>query len=191
MFTDLTPTVLPLRAIAFQIVFLLIAIAIEATVLHKQLDIPPKQSVQFAASTNLLTTVLGWLVVFFLLGTSPILPTPLLNELKLALMNFIFFDQWSNGTAELLIMICFITFFVSLGVKWLGLVGLDVLMKRDLPEAPQVAIESGVFVSPRRKPRQFRPRLSTTLVANAWSYSAILVALLLRFVFQSALDASS
>jgi hypothetical protein len=190
MFTDLTPTVLPLRAIAFQIVFLLIAIAIEATVLHKQLDIPPKLSVQFAAAMNLLTTVLGWLVIFFLLGTSPFLPTPLLNELKIVLMNFIFFDQWSNGTAELLIMICFITFFVSLGVKWLALVGLDVMMKRDLPDAPQVAIEPGVFISPRRKPRQFRPRLSTTLVANAWSYSAILVALLLRFVFLAAVDAS-
>jgi hypothetical protein len=189
MFTDLTPTVLPLRAIAFQIVFLLMAIAIEATVLHRQLNIPPKQSAQFAAATNLLTTVLGWLVIFFLLGTSPILPTPLLNELKIALMNFIFFDQWSNGTAELLIMICFITFFVSLGVKWLGLVGLDTLMNRALPDAPEVAIEPGVFVSPRRKPRQFRPRLSTTLVANAWSYSAILVALLLRFVFQATLDA--
>jgi hypothetical protein len=190
MFSDLTPTVLPLRAIAFQTVFLLMAIAIEGTILHKRLNIPPKQSIQFAASINLLTTVLGWLGIFFLLSTSPILPTPLLNELRLVLLNFIFFDQWSSGTAEFLIMICFITFFVSLGVKWLGLVGLDWLMQKDLPKAPDVAIETGVFVSPRRKPREFRPRLSTTLVANAWSYSAILVALLLRFVFQSTLDVS-
>jgi hypothetical protein len=188
MFSDLIPSVLPLRAISFQIVFLLMAIAIEATVLHKQLNIPPKQSVQFAASVNLLTTVLGWLVIFFLLETSMVLPTPLLTELKMALINFIFFDQLSNGTAELLIMICFITFFVSLGVKWVGLVGLDWLMKKNLPAAPEVVTDTGVFVSPRRKPRQFRPRLSTTLVANAWSYSAILVALLLRFVFQSTLD---
>ncbi|MBW4517560.1 MAG: hypothetical protein KME11_20340 [Timaviella obliquedivisa GSE-PSE-MK23-08B] len=188
MFFDFIPSVVPLRAIAFQIVFLLMAIAIEATVLHKQLNIPPKQSVQFAASINLLTTVLGWLVTFLLLGTSLALPTPLLTELKIALMNFIFFDQWSNGTAELLIMICFITFFVSLGMKWLGLVGLDWLMKKDLPKAPDVVVETGVFVSPQRKPRQFRPRLNTTLVANAWSYSAILVALLLRIVFQSNLN---
>jgi len=185
MFFDFIPNVVPLRAIAFQIVFLLMAIAIEATVLHKQLDISPKQSVQFAASTNLLTTVLGWLSIFFLLGTAIVLPTPLLTELKMALMNFIFFDQWSNGTAELLIMICFITFFVSLGVKWLGLVGLDWLMKKDLPKAPEVLTETSVFISPQRKPRQFRPRLNTTLLANAWSYSAILAALLLRIVLQS------
>jgi hypothetical protein len=185
MVFDFIPNVVPLRAIAFQIVFLLMAIAIEATVLHKQLDISPKQSVQFAASTNLLTTVLGWLSIFFLLGTAIVLPTPLLTELKMALMNFIFFDQWSNGTAELLIMICFITFFVSLGVKWLGLVGLDWLMKKDLPKAPEVLTETSVFISPQRKPRQFRPRLNTTLLANAWSYSAILAALLLRIVLQS------
>jgi len=114
-----------------------------------------------------------------------VLPTPLLTELKMALMNFIFFDQWSNGTAELLIMICFITFFISLGVKWLGLVGLDWLMKKDLPKAPEVLTETSVFISPQRKPRQFRPRLNTTLLANAWSYSAILAALLLRIVLQS------
>jgi hypothetical protein len=184
MFFDFIPNVVPLRAIAFQTVFLLMAIAIEATVLHKQLNISPKQSVQFAASVNLLTTVLGWLGTFFLLGTSMVLPTPLFTELKMALMNFIFFDQWSKGTAELLIMICFITFFVSLGVKWLGLIGLDWLMKKDLPEAPKVVAETGVFISPQRKPREFRPRLNTTLAANAWSYSAILVALLLRIVFQ-------
>ncbi|NJR39502.1 MAG: hypothetical protein HC781_12655 [Leptolyngbyaceae cyanobacterium CSU_1_4] len=90
MFFDFIPPVVPLRAIAFQIVFLLMAIAIEATVLHKQLNIPPKQSIQFAASINLLTTVAGWLVTFLLLGTSLSLPTPLLTELKIALMNFIF-----------------------------------------------------------------------------------------------------
>jgi hypothetical protein len=189
MFLDFIPSVVPLRAIAYQIVFLLMAIAIEGTVLHKQLNIPPKQSIQFAASINLLTTVLGWLGTFFLLSTSLVLPTPLNAELKLALLNFIFFDQWSKGAAELLIMICFITFFVSLGVKWLGLVGLDWLMKKDLPEAPEVVAETGVFISPQRKPREFRPRLNTTLAANAWSYSAILVALLLRTVFQLNLDA--
>lgn len=188
MFLDFVPNVFPLRAIAFQIVFLLMAIAIEATVLHKRLNIPPKQSVQFAASLNLLTTVLGWLVTFLLLGTAAVLPTPLLMELKMALMNFIFFDQWANGTAELLIMICFITFFVSLGVKWLGLVGLDWLMKKDLPEAPKVVAETSVFTSPQRKPREFRPRLNTTLVANASSYSAILIALLLRIIFQANLN---
>lgn len=185
MFSDLLPSILPLRAIAYQIIFLLMAIAIESTVLHKQLNIPPKQGVQFAASINLLTTVLGWLGIFFLLSTSLALPTPLATELKLALLNFIFFDQWSQGTAELLIMICFITFFVSLGVKWLGLAGLDWLMKKDPPKAPEVVTEEkGVFISPQRKPREFRPRLNTILTANAWSYSAILVALLLRIVFQ-------
>lgn len=189
MFFDFIPNVVPLRAIAFQIVFLLMAIAIEATVLHKRLNIPPKQSVQFAASINLLTTVLGWLGTFLLLGTSLVLPTPLLTELKVALMNFIFFDQWSDGTVELLIMICFITFFVSLGVKWSGLAGLDWLMKKDLPKAPEVVVETSVFISPQRKPREFRPRLNTTLVANAWSYSAILIALLLRIVFQSNFNA--
>jgi hypothetical protein len=188
MFFDFIPTVVPLRAIAFQIVFLLMAIAIEATVIHRQLDYPAKQSVQFSTSINLLATVLGWLAIFFLLGTSPALPAPLLNELKIALLNFIFFDQWTNGTAELLILICFVTFFASLIVKWLGLVGLDLLMDKKAPKAPDEPSDEpgGVFVSPRRKPRLYRPRLSATLVANAWSYGAILVALLLRVLFQAA-----
>lgn len=183
MFSDVS-TVVPLRAIAFQIVFLLIAIAIEGTVLHIRLNLNPKQSIQFAASINLLTTVLGWLATFFLFGTSLLLPVPLFREITLALLNFIFFDQRSNGTAELLIMIGFITFFVSLAVKWLGLIGLDWLMKRSLPDAPKVVAETGVFISPRRKTREFRPRLNTTLVANACSYGAILIALLLRIALQ-------
>jgi hypothetical protein len=191
MYFDFIPHVVPLRAIAFQIVFLLMAIAIEATVIHKQLDYPAKQSVQFSTSLNLLATVLGWLAIFVLLGTSPVLPAPLLNELKLALMNFIFFDQWTNGTAELLIMICFITFFASLAIKWSGLVGLDLLMGKKAPDAPadpEAAEPQGVFISSRRKNRLYRPRLNATLVANAWSYSAILIALLLRVVFQASAD---
>ena len=51
--------VLPLRAIAFQILFLLMAIAIEGTVMQQQLPFMPRQAMQYATILNLITVVVG------------------------------------------------------------------------------------------------------------------------------------
>ncbi|MCU0566910.1 MAG: hypothetical protein MUF49_09965 [Oculatellaceae cyanobacterium Prado106] len=194
---DFLPNVIPLRAIFFQIVLLLMAIAIEATVLHnqKQLDIDPRRSVQYASGINLLTTVLGWLVTFFILGAAAvIIPEPLRTQIQVALLSFIFFDQWTLDTLQFLVIVATFTFLISLVVKWLGVIGEDWLMKKAPPPTPEQPVEDHepVFRKPRRTViRGIRPRFNAVFLANAWSYSAILVALLLRFVFQATLNQTS
>lgn len=198
------PNILPLRAIAFQSLFLMMAIAIEATVLFRQLNpaaernnsalmrLSPKQSIQYAATANLLSVVVGWSVFFLFFGVTKALPP----DVKISLMNFIFFDQWSGETATLLIMVCFLTFFGSFAVKQLGLVGLQRLLndkkESTASTAPLVAPEMPALNSPahtsairdlRREPHEANPQIGTLLLANAWSYSAILVSLLIIRLF--------
>lgn len=96
-------TVLPLRAIVFQVLFLLIAIAIEALVLHRRLEIARRKCVEYAAFMNLLSSILGWIVFFFMVSR-------LSGELKAQLLSYIFYDNYvglygsSNPMAWLLLM---------------------------------------------------------------------------------------
>lgn len=77
-------TVLPLRGMMFQALFLLIAIALESFILHKNLNLSPRTSIECSASLNLFSTIVGWLVIF---SVDPLLP----EFLKRPLFNFILF----------------------------------------------------------------------------------------------------
>lgn len=213
MFADTFPNIVPLRAIALQSLFLLMAIAIEAAVFQRQVGLEPKLSVYQAATINLFCVVLGWLALFIFLDFSDLLPA----GLQVPLFSFIFFDQWSSETATLLIVACFIIFFVSLGIKLLGLIGLRLITQPDKkadakPDAKSdaspdatpgaeaaffkddrrdlnrfrsdldTAPPSGPFFSKedKREPNKLRSDIVTLMLANACSYSAILVALVIR-----------
>jgi hypothetical protein len=194
--------VLPLRAVAFQLFFLIVAIIIEAHVFHRRLKMEPKQSIQYAASLNLLTAVLGWIIFFLFLNTTKGMPL----EIERAMLNFIFFDQLDDQSGELLLFMGFATFFGSLGAKWLGLVGLDRLLEiqRDLPveKSEEELLAEGLELPPKRKaavsvfrdrrrPKslRLRPRLATVLSGCAQSYTLILLFLLFRF-FSTTLETS-
>jgi len=208
------PSVLPLRAIVYQSLFLLIAIAIEAWVLQRFLKTDPRQSVQYAASINLLCTIVGWLAFFLFYAFTSSLPPGATTRFDINLIDFIFFDRWSSETATTLILISFIMFFASFAIKQGGLIGLQWLLRTDAKkEAPkQVDAESGEVIEPARAPlsgrtrsvirvgnqrdsasQDFRtamqPQARAVLFANAWSFSAILAILIMRFVFQSTLNA--
>ncbi len=201
MFPDSFPNIVPLRAIALQSLFLLMAIAIEATVIYRQLKMPPKPSIYYAAAINLFCVVLGWLALFIFLDLADVLPP----GIQVPLVSFIFFDQWSSETATLLIVACFIIFFVSIGVKLLGLLGLRLLLEFDkkpdekkpdekkpdekkpdeplpesAPEESEPEVRPSIFRELRQEPNPFRSEITTILFANAWSYSAILLTLMIR-----------
>ena len=196
MFSDSFPNIVPLRAIALQTLFLLMAIAIEATVIYRQLKMPPKPSIYYAAAINLFCVVLGWLALFIFLDLADVLPP----GIQVPLISFIFFDQWSSETATLLIVACFIIFFVSIGIKLLGLLGLRLLLEFDkkpdekkpdekkpdeplpesAPEESEPEVRLSIFRELRQEPNPFRSEITTILFANAWSYSAILLTLMIR-----------
>lgn len=184
--------VFPLRAIMLQCLLLTVAVAVEAPVLYRGLrtsdnqKISPKQSIQYALSMNLLSTVLGWFTIFAFFNLESSLPFSWTSNVEAALLSFIFFNQLSNQTLSLLIVIGFVTFFASFTVKQVGLWGLRWLLQSEFPQiaketdadkekAPIVGIRDL-----RKDPTDDNQlNISAVLFANAWSYSAILLILLI------------
>ncbi len=170
----------PLRAIVFQCLFLLIAIALEGWSLRRYLRLPYKDSIKYSATLNLLSTVSGW-VAFF--GLETLVPT----DVKLSL---ILFDQWYGDIATLIILAGFATFFLTVAVELKGLQLLQTLL-----EVPPQAV---VDIKSRRSSGLRDLRTSTgssnnpayaVLVANAMSYSAILIlSVVLRLLAADALS---
>jgi hypothetical protein len=169
-------SVAPLRMIAFQCLFLLIAIAIEGYILRRELAIAPRPSIEYAASVNLLSTLVGWLVFF---GIEPLIPLPL----RVQLLNCIFFDQWSSSMASWIIPAGFVTFFVSFFIKLQGLTQLQALLQYPQPKPAEPEKTSKIFTSNR--PRQGSKQASAILLANSLSYSAISFVLLFRLLAQA------
>ena len=176
--------VLPLQLILFQILFLLVAIALEARVLHRRLNLTRKTSVQYATSLNLWSVVLGWL-------TFLVLETLLPQFLRIQIVNFIFFDHPLGSQLDTpnpqLISIGIMIFFFSFIVK---IIGFELIKQwiHDKPEQFEMSSDisnkrPSLFKQPKRKITQPKPNPAfTLLLANAYSYSAILVILVLRFM---------
>ena len=87
--------VLPFRAIVLQCLLLTVAIAIESTILARtapnRQPLTPRQSIQYAATMNLLSTVLGWFTLFALFDLEELLPFDQTQDLQMAVLNFMFF----------------------------------------------------------------------------------------------------
>jgi hypothetical protein len=169
--------VLPLRAIAFQLLFLLLAMAIEGAVLRSRLGIGRKLSMQYAATVNLLSVVLGWIVFF---AVEPFLPA----DWRAGLVQFVFFGIRSLPPA--LILVGFGVFMATFVVKLQGMVWLDWLLDKLPPPPPPT--ERIVFKG-RKGHRQLGlgdgpNRPLAVLWANAMSFSAISGLLALRLFFR-------
>ncbi|MCU0525047.1 MAG: hypothetical protein MUF72_09505 [Elainella sp. Prado103] len=184
------PEVLPLRAMILQCLLLMVAVAVEASVFFRMLRTPnnqpisPKQSVQYALSMNLLSTVLGWFTIFTFFELTAILPAQLTGGVETALLNFLFFNRYTNQSLSILILLGFLTFFASFIVKQVGLWALRWLLQSEFPqiaEETEPEREKSQTIRDLRKDprREGQLNIAAVLFANAWSYSAILLILLL------------
>lgn len=79
--------VLPLRAVVFQTLLLLISIAIESLVLQRLLNISRKTATEYSATLNLLSTFVGWLCFFVIEAITR-------RFLETQLIRYIFFDRF-------------------------------------------------------------------------------------------------
>lgn len=175
------PNLVPLRAVVFQALFLLVAIAVESIVLQRQLKLAPRVGVQYAASINLLSTVVGWLM-FFLLFNFANLP----GDLKPTLISFIFFDRWSGDVVRVLILASFFTFFISFLVKERGLLLLQRLLGQQPPRpARKEPTPETILRDYRKEPPEVQPQFAAVLFANAASYSAIVMVMFFRLALQN------
>ncbi|BAY79870.1 filament integrity protein (plasmid) [Nostoc linckia NIES-25] len=171
------PRIFPIGGILFDFLFVLIAIPIEAYVLHKRLKFDKKTSTFYAISINLFSSVIGWSVFF---ASEPLLPI----QIKSELINYLLFNNFkSPGTQTLLILTAFIIFFATFIVKFLLL---RVLLLSLIKE-PFAKKEEEVQVFQRQKWRGFSniklqntSVVTTVLIANSLSYSVITAILLLR-----------
>lgn len=175
--------VLPLKAIVFQILYLLVAIAIEAAVLRQRLRLGYQMSAQYAASINLLTTVMGW---FTFLTLEPMLPP----NVRAQIMSYVLFDRLINNGLRpnmgwIILMAGLIAFFASLLVKLKGLEGLmRILGTWKVPERPKELSRTERYGRARTGHTLYQRAASqfatAVLQANALSFSAILILLMLR-----------
>lgn len=176
--------VLPLQLILFQILFLFVAIALEASVFHRRLQLTRKTSVQYATSLNLWSVVIGWLAFYSLENILP-------QFLQIQIISFIFFDHplgsSFNQADPKIISIGIVIFFFSFIIKIIGF-ELIRLWIHDNPDQLNMSSNAskkrpGLLNQPKRKITKPTPNPAlAVLLANAYSYSAILLILVLRFM---------
>jgi len=175
---------LPLRAIAFQCVLLLVAIALEGALLRQRLRVGFQTSMQYATTLNLMATSLGWLGF---LALESVLP----EALRTQVMSYVLFNRfYANGvnrTLPLLILVAgFGAFFATFWIKYQGLEWLLRLLGRRPVEGNTDLRKTNrqERYDRARQGRGLRSATSNHLVAvleaNALSFSAVLLLLLLR-----------
>lgn len=168
--------VLPLRAIAFQLLFLVLAIAIEAAVLNVRLDLGRKVSMQYAATINLFTTVLGWIVFFVV---EPLLPEPS----RRMVIEYVFFGIKSIPTV--MIGVGFAIFLATFLLKLQGIEWLELLLEKN-KIAEKKSDEPPKFKGRRQQQNPVfeieANRPLAVLWANAFSFTAISIILAIRIL---------
>ncbi len=169
------PRILPIGAVLFHLLFLFAAIPIEAAILHRWLKFDKKTSTFYAIAINLFSSVIGWMIFFII---EPVLPSSVRTEL----ISYVFFNSFkSPGSHSLLIFTAFLIFFMTFLIKYfllkVMLISLDDLGKKVEPSE----------VSDRRRwthNRAFKLQntnlVTTTLIANSLSYTAITLIMFIR-----------
>lgn len=183
-FTDILADLglMPLRAIAFQALLLLVAIALEAIMLRQALRLGYQTSVQYAATINLMTTSLGWLAF---LSLEAMLPMGLQQQI----ISYIFFNRfyandWLNRLPVVVVAAGLVAFFATYWFKLQGLSWLiRILGRAPVIETPRLATRSRQGQRTRREspaPVSTSAYTLAVLQANALSFTVIVVLLLLR-----------
>jgi hypothetical protein len=178
--------VLPLRAISFQLLFLMVAISLEAIVFYWRLNFNYPTSVRFATILNLLSTVVGWLLFF---AVQVILP----EDLRIQLISYFFFERffpnpWFAAVSPILVVLGLGIFFGVFLVEWGGLELLEWMLGKTKTAAAATEVETlrGFRKLPNRG-IALRPnnQAYAVLLANGLSFSAILFLMFVRWIEQS------
>ncbi len=170
--------ILPLRSILYQLLFIVMAIAIEALVLQRYLGIGRKTSIQYSATANLLSTVVGWFIFF--------VAEPLLDpDWRGQLISYIFFDLTSNQA--LLIGLAFIIFIGTFIIKLQSIAWLDMILGYTKPVEVEVRDQAKFRGRIQQRPAfsDIPSRALAVLWANSASFAAITLILAIRTISKS------
>ncbi|MBW4512330.1 MAG: filament integrity protein fraC [Scytonematopsis contorta HA4267-MV1] len=167
------PSSFPLGAILFNFLFFLVAIPTEAFLLNNRLRFDKKTSMFYAICINLFSGVIGW-TIFFLI--EPSLPVYWKSEL----ISYFFFNRFIKPVETSIILLGFIIFFATFLLKFLLLKVLLI----SLSDPGQKKEEEPTIQRYSRRARKFKLQntnlVTTLLIANSASYSAIAAILLIR-----------
>lgn len=176
MLEDLTfPRILPIGTVLFHFLFLLIAIPIEAYVLHNWLKFDKRTSTFYAISINVFSSVIGWTIFFIV---EPTLPIGVRSEL----ISYVFFNHFkSTNIQTYVVFTAFIIFLATFLLKFfllkLFLLSLNEVGKKvEEPETSQRQRWQRVGILKLQNTNL----VTTTLIANSLSYTAITLVLLIR-----------
>jgi hypothetical protein len=172
------PRIFPIGGVLFDFLFVLIAIPIEAYVLHSRLKFDKKSSTFYAISINLFSSVIGWFIFFV---SEPLLPISVKSEL----INYMLFNNFKlPNTQSLIILTACIIFFATFLMKFFILRVLLLSLNEQVAKKEQ---EDEPKTSMRQQRRRFSRinfqntnLVTTVLIANSLSYTAITIILLFR-----------
>jgi hypothetical protein len=172
--------VLPLRAVAFQSLLLLVAIALEALLLRQRLGLGFQPSIRYAATLNLFTTCLGWLLF---LGIEPLAP-PLLRTQVISYVLFgrFYANELLPSLGPLIVGTGLGIFFLTFWLKVKGLEWLTYMLGQPIADPQASRLPSRKRFGDLQLQAEASTPVHTLAIlhANALSFSVILILLLLR-----------
>ncbi|QEI44054.1 hypothetical protein BMF77_04682 [Dolichospermum sp. UHCC 0315A] len=171
------PIILPIGAIFFEILFLLIAIPLEAYILNRWLKFDKRTSIFYAIALNVFSSVIGWIVFF---TVEPILSIAIKKEL----INYVFFNKLQDPSiGTMIVLLSFTIFIATFLVKFLLMKILIIFMGEG---GKKTETETEIISSQQRASYMNMAKLqntnliTATLIANSLSYSAITFIILIR-----------
>jgi hypothetical protein len=169
------PRILPIGAILFETLFLLIAIPLEGYILNRSLKFDKKTSIFYAIAMNVFSSVIGW-NVFFLI--EPILSVPIKSEL----ISYVFFNTFKNPrTQNYIILTGFVIFIATFLVKFLFLKLLIITLGEGAKKQETTEYSQRQKSLKNEKLKLQNTSLVTTaLIANSLSYTATTLILVIR-----------
>lgn len=169
------PIILPVGAIFFEILFLLIAIPLEAYILNRWLKFDKRTSIFYAIALNVFSSVIGWIVFF---TVEPILSIAIKKEL----INYVFFNKLQDPSiGTIIVLLSFTIFIATFLVKFLLMKILIIFMGEGGKKTETEIISSQQRASYMNMAKLQNTNLITaTLIANSLSYTAITFIILIR-----------
>jgi hypothetical protein len=163
-------SIVPLKAILFQTLFLLVAIAVESSFLYEFLKYPRKTSLDYAIAMNLFATSISWMLFFALL--------PLIHEsIQTELMDFIFLNQLSNPFQILITFLILVVFMSGLSLKFLMFIILQKLEKLSLEPTTDLYEKSKPIFK-----KKLKPKIKNRVIIWGHSCSHAIILLILAIV---------
>ncbi len=180
--------ILPVKTVVFQVLFLLVAIAIESGILRQRLRLGFQTSVQYATVTNLAAVVAGWIAFLVLEPISPM-------RVKAQIINYVLFNRllvngWTTELGAILFAIALAAFFGTFLIKAKGV---EYFLRADdswaaVKKQPKNTTRDDRYAKARGGRTEGAQAASdftdTMIQVNAASFSVILLLLLLRFAIQ-------